>query len=68
MRNDYSVIKLFIFHIELFSIASCKVIPLNQSLLTKSRSKHSLEMEAQPHHMTFMPHHIDFSLNCDTMA
>ena len=40
----------------------------SQSLLTKSRNKHSLEMEIMPPHMTFMLHHIDFSLNCKTMA
>ena len=31
---------------------------LFQSLLTKSHNWHALEMEAQPHHMTFRPHHI----------
>ena len=25
-------------------------------------------MEAQPHHMTITPHHIDFSKNLDTIA
>ena len=34
---------------------------INQSLLTKSRILHALEMEGQPHHMKFMPHHMDFS-------
>ena len=32
-----------------------------KSLLTKSRNYQSLEMEVQPPHMTFMPHHRDFS-------
>ena len=31
-----------------------------QSLLTKSRNWHALEKEAQPPHMTYIPHHIDF--------
>ena len=41
---------------------------LTQSLLTKSRNQHALVMEAQPHHMIFTPHTIDFSENFDTMA
>ena len=32
-----------------------------QSLLIKSRNQHALEMEAQPPHMTFRLHHIEFS-------
>ena len=38
-----------------------------QSLLIKSRNYYALEMEAQPSHMTFRLHHLDFSENCDTM-
>ena len=33
----------------------------NQRLLIKSRNYHALEMEAQPPHMTFLPHHLDLS-------
>ena len=32
-----------------------------QSLLTKSCNLRALEMEVQPHHMTFTSHHIDLS-------
>ena len=34
---------------------------MNQSLLTKSRNKHALEIDAQLPHMTSRPHHIDLS-------
>ena len=37
----------------------CKFYWFYQSLLTKSRNKHALEMEAQSHHITFTPHQID---------
>ena len=39
-----------------------------QSLLIKSRNQHALEMEAQTLYMTFIPHHIEFLINCNTMA
>ena len=39
-----------------------------QNLLTKSYNLHALEMEAEPHHMTFTLHHVDFLWNCDTIA
>ena len=61
----------FVYSFVFFSIKikwSKKERSITQSLFTKSRNQHTLEMEAQPLHMTFTPHYLDFSLNCDTMA
>ena len=64
----FNIVYCFITYLQLVCNKHKLFLNTNKSLLTESHNYLSLEMEVMPPNKAIMPHHIDFSSNCDIMT